>query len=212
MTLKLELGQQAHRMHIFRDKGVVHYAKAKLHRHIQTGGRFSAARYAKQNDVRPVEVFERNAIIMRQGVFNGCDPIKIGVRILPDTARALQLGRGFHLNIIAHPLHYALQHIVKMRGRLQQTSPHFGDHHREKHQGLHTMLLVRTLDLLEQFTQFFVTFHKRKGFFIGLHSKLTQYDVPQRFTSDGCSVRNIEHITALRFHLHLLFKLSKIFD
>ncbi|CRZ83251.1 Uncharacterised protein [Vibrio cholerae] len=210
--MKLKLRQQAHRMHIFGDKGVVHHAQAKLHRHVQTGGRFSAARYAKQNDVCAIEVFKRNAIIMCQGVFNGSDPVKIGVRVLADTARALQLRRRLHLNIQTHPLHYALQHIVKMRGRLQQTGTHFGDHHGEKHQRFYPVQLIRTLDLLEQFTQFFVTFHKRKGFFIGLHSKLTQYNVPQRFTSDGRSVRNIEHITALRFHLHLLFNLSKIFD
>ncbi|MNT43226.1 hypothetical protein D3C72_1796850 [compost metagenome] len=73
MLQRFQRGREHQVIHIVGNKRVIRGTNAKLHRQIQAGGRFAAARYAKQNHLGLIEITHRNPVVVRQGVINRGD-------------------------------------------------------------------------------------------------------------------------------------------
>ncbi|MNE57563.1 hypothetical protein D3C80_1525340 [compost metagenome] len=68
-----------------------------MHRQIQTGGGFTAAGYAEEDHLRLIEIAQRYAVIMGQGVFNGRDPgIILAQVVFGQSVGAIRYRRWIH--------------------------------------------------------------------------------------------------------------------
>ena len=189
-------------VHIVGDKRVVGGADAELHRQIEASGGFAAARDAEQDHLRLIEVAQRNAVIVRQGIVDGGDAGVVLAEIAGGQAvGAVRHRRRFHIQLALQRADQRLHDILAEALALDDHIAHFRRDNGVKHQRAHAGFMLNIIDLLANCARAGLGFDKRQGIGGRRDRELRQHRVSQHFGGDRRTIRNIKNAS---FHPWLL--------